>query len=169
MENNKKLADEFVNLNEAVSIFCDKYCRYPLECRSQDELDEHCDNCDFIKIINLKEEKEKSEKAKLKLVACCKNSAEKIKNQREQLKACNKKIEEQQAEIERLKKENHCFADIGKMYSEIKSEARKEFVEQLEAEIISSDKYIREYDDSEVQKAYNKGLRDARNLLKEMG
>jgi len=26
-----------------------------LECRSQDELDEHCDNCDFIKIINLKE------------------------------------------------------------------------------------------------------------------
>lgn len=47
--------------------------------------------------------------------------------------------------------------------------ARKEFAEQLEAEIISSDKYIREYDDSEVQKAYNKGLRDALKILKEMG
>ena len=89
-----------MNLNEAISVFCDKYCRYPLECRSQDELDEHCDNCDFIKIINLKEEKEKSEKAKLKLVACCKNSAEKIKNQREQLKSCNKKIEELMADID---------------------------------------------------------------------
>ena len=46
---------------------------------------------------------------------------------------------------------------------------RKEFAKQLEAEIISSDKYIREYDDSEVQKAYNKGLRDALKILKEMG
>jgi len=43
------------SFEEAISVFCDKYCRYPLECRSQDELDEHCDNCDFIKIINLKE------------------------------------------------------------------------------------------------------------------
>lgn len=32
------------------------------------------------------------------------------------------------AEIERLQKEYERFADIGKMYSEIKSEARKEFV-----------------------------------------
>jgi hypothetical protein len=37
---------------------------------------------------------------------------------------------------------------------------------QLEAEIESSDKYIREYDDSEVQKAYNKGLRDAAKIIK---
>lgn len=49
-----------------------------------------------------------------------------------------------------------------------KSEAIKEFAEQLYAEIESSDKYIREYDDSEVQKAYNKGLRDALKVLKEM-
>lgn len=67
------------------------------------------------------------------------------------------------AEIERL---NNHIRDLTNM---VKSEARKEFAEQLEAEIISSDKYIREYDDSEVQKAYNKGLRDALKILKEMG
>ena len=49
-----------------------------------------------------------------------------------------------------------------------KAEAYKEFAEQLDAEIESSDKYIREYDDSEVQKAYNKGLRDALKVLKEL-
>lgn len=40
-------------LDEAISIFCDKYCRHPLECQSQDELDNHCDNCDFIKVLNI--------------------------------------------------------------------------------------------------------------------
>lgn len=58
--------------------------------------------------------------------------------------------------------------EIEERISKAKSEARKEFAEQLEAEIISSDKYIREYDDSEVQKAYNKGLRDALNLFLKM-
>lgn len=39
-------------------------------------------------------------------------------------------INRQQAEIERLQKENNQFADIGKMYSEIKSEAIKEYREK---------------------------------------
>ena len=39
-------------------------------------------------------------------------------------------------------------------------------MEQLEAEIESSDKYISEYDDSDLQKAYNKGLRDAYRILR---
>lgn len=39
-------------LNKAIPVFCDKNCRYPVECQTQDELDEHCDNCDFIKILN---------------------------------------------------------------------------------------------------------------------
>jgi predicted nuclease with TOPRIM domain len=43
----------------------------------------------------------------------------------------SKYIEEQQAEIERLQTENNQFDDIGKMYSEIKSEAIKEFTERL--------------------------------------
>lgn len=47
-----------------------------------------------------------------------------------------------------------------------KAEAYKECMEQLDAEIESSDKYIREYDDSELQKAYNKGLRNALKALK---
>ena len=40
-------------------------------------------------------------------------------------------IKELKAEIERLQKENNQFADIGKMYSEIKSEAIKEFAEKV--------------------------------------
>ena len=40
-------------------------------------------------------------------------------------------INRQKAEIERLLKENNSFADIGKLYSEIKAEAIKEFAERL--------------------------------------
>lgn len=32
---------------------CDKYCRFPGECTSQDELDKHCDNCELVGLINL--------------------------------------------------------------------------------------------------------------------
>ena len=32
---------------------CDKYCRFPCECKSQEELDEHCDSCELIELINL--------------------------------------------------------------------------------------------------------------------
>ena len=41
-------------------------------------------------------------------------------------------INRQQAEIERLQTEDNQFADIGKMYSEIRAEAIKEFVERLQ-------------------------------------
>ena len=40
-------------------------------------------------------------------------------------------INRQKAEIERLNKENARFADIGKMYSEIRAEVVKEFAERL--------------------------------------
>lgn len=61
------------------------------------------------------------------------------------------------------------MSELNKQYrAQLKAEAYKEFAEQLDAEIESSDKYIREYDDSEVQKAYNKGLRDALKVLKEL-
>ena len=43
----------------------------------------------------------------------------------------------------------------------------KETVEALDAEVESSDKYIREYDDSDAQKAYNKGLKTALSICKE--
>lgn len=44
-------------------------------------------------------------------------------------------INHQKAEVERLQKENHRFANIGKMYSEIKSEARKELADRLKEEL----------------------------------
>ena len=47
------------------------------------------------------------------------------------IKAALDLINRQKAEIERLQKENNQFADIGKMYSEIKSEAIKEFAERF--------------------------------------
>lgn len=43
-------------------------------------------------------------------------------------------INEQFEEIERLQKENNQFADIGKMYSEIRAEAIKEFAENIKLE-----------------------------------
>ena len=47
--------------------------------------------------------------------------------------------EKQQAEIERLnirlRKEQHQFEDLGKMYSEIRAEAIKEFAERLKEKI----------------------------------
>ena len=48
-------------------------------------------------------------------------------------------INRQQAEVERLnirlRKERHQFDDLGKMYSEIRAEAIKEFAERLKAEL----------------------------------
>ena len=38
----------------------------------------------------------------------------------------------------------------------------------LDAEIYSSDKFIREYDDSQVQKAYNKGMRKCLEIVQEV-
>lgn len=44
----------------------------------------------------------------------------------------------------------------------------QDIVEQLEAEIESSDKYIREYDDSKEQIAFNKGMRHCAKIAKEI-
>ena len=40
---------------------CDKYCRFPCECKSQEELDKHCDSCEIIELLDLifKKKKEK--------------------------------------------------------------------------------------------------------------
>ena len=62
-----------------------------------------------------------------------------------------------QAENERLKKESEIFADIGKMYSEIKAEAYKEFAERLK-ETFPKDDFLRST--KQISK-------DIDNLLKE--
>lgn len=53
------------------------------------------------------------------------------------------------AEIERLQKENNQFAYIGKLYSEIKSEAIKELLDKIEKQAIPNedDVYWVELDD----------------------
>ena len=50
-------------------------------------------------------------------------------------------IKRQKAEIERLQKANESFSCLGKMYSEIKSEARKEFAERLKKEALIDSGY----------------------------
>lgn len=57
------------------------------------------------------------------------------------------------------------FDEIYKRYFEL-IEQREKIVKQLEAEIESSDKYIAEYDDSEVQKAWNAGMRKCLEIVK---
>lgn len=56
------------------------------------------------------------------------------------------------AENERLKKENHWFADIGKLYSEIKAEAYKECIDKIQNQIknnsVISAEWLREYLDN---------------------
>lgn len=69
-------------------------------------------------------------------------------------------INRQQAEIERLQKENNQFADIGKMYSEIRAEAIKEFAERLKQKILVSPY------DVNLFAPYTDNLID--NLVKEM-
>lgn len=81
-----------------------------LECCSQDTHD--CDNCP----LNIAEE------------SLCFNE---IKGYALDL------INRQKAEIERLQKENNQLADIGKMYSEIKTEAIKEFAERVKSRLIA--------------------------------
>ncbi len=38
---------------KVAEIFCDSYCRWPLECQSQEELEAHCDSCQLIALVNL--------------------------------------------------------------------------------------------------------------------
>ena len=88
-------------------------------------------------------------------------------------------INRQQAEIERLNKARQRQAQFlgeerGQKYELLnkigtaKTEAIKEVLSVLETTIEESDKYIREYEDSKEQRAYNKALRDVYNLVKEM-
>lgn len=40
--------------NKVAEKFCDEYCRWPHECKDENELHEkHCDSCDLIQLLNL--------------------------------------------------------------------------------------------------------------------
>ena len=38
---------------ELAEIFCNHYCRFPRECASEEELEEHCGLCHLIRLLNL--------------------------------------------------------------------------------------------------------------------
>ena len=42
-----------LEVSRVAEIFCDRYCRFPVECKSEDELYEHCDSCELIDLLNL--------------------------------------------------------------------------------------------------------------------
>lgn len=69
------------------------------------------------------------------------------------------------AEIDRLKARNDELNTLNKTAS---IESIKDVLLTLETAVEESDKYIREYEDSKEQRAYNKALKDAYNLVKEM-
>ena len=74
-------------------------------------------------------------------------------------------INHQKAEIEAYRHYyNECLKDLKNAHIDV----YRNVIEQLDAEIESSDKYIREYDDGELQIAFNKGLRAACSTVKEM-
>ncbi len=67
-------------------------------------------------------------------------------------------LNRQKAEIERLQKANKSFSCLGMLYSEIKSEARKEFWEQI--------KEMYGLDENDIIVAVN--IKDIDNLLAKM-
>ena len=75
-----------------------------------------------------------------------------------------KYIAENDKEIERLKAVNDSFTDIGKLYSEIKAEAYKEFAERLEKSILPQ----LSCSTLEKKEAYYFCLDNIDNLSKEM-
>ena len=40
-------------MEEAASVFCDAYCRWPLECGSREELEMRCDSCTIIRLADI--------------------------------------------------------------------------------------------------------------------
>jgi hypothetical protein len=83
-------------------------------------------------------------------------------------------IAEKQAEIERLqirlRKERHQFADLGKMYSEIRAEAIKEFAERLHChcQSIINDEWNNKVCPVSWASAYEEIEEVIDNLVKEM-
>lgn len=73
-----------------------------------------------------------------------------------------KALEQAKAKNERLKEVNDSFTDIGKLYSEIKAEAYKEFAERLK------EKITEEYNYFEEQEYPRARIKDIDNLLKEL-
>lgn len=42
-----------LEVSRVAEIFCDSYCRFPVECKSQEELDGHCGDCELVELFNM--------------------------------------------------------------------------------------------------------------------
>ena len=60
------------------------------------------------------------------------------------------------------------YSNCKRLLAEEHNKAIDKVIRQLEAEVESSAKFIREYDDSIAQKAYYKGLRNALEIAEQM-
>lgn len=112
---NKKLTDnEIVKALECcMNGHCDDDCPFR-------ETREHCHNLDSLILDLINRQKAK--------VEYYKKNRDKYQDD---VMFLSKQVDELQAENERLIKENHWFADIGKLYSEIKAEAYKECIDMV--------------------------------------
>lgn len=73
-----------------------------------------------------------------------------------------------QKENKRLKKENHQFADIGKMYSEVKADAYKECIANVKKELLFIRSECRNMLDNDGVVAIENAMKKVDNLLKEL-
>lgn len=96
-----------------------------------------------------------------------------------ELKAMRGAANSYKAEVERLKnagdnktkellRHNSTIEELHEKLKNHKSEAIKDVLLTLETAVEESNKYIREYEDSKEQRAYNQAFKDAYNLVKEM-
>ena len=87
-----------------------------------------------------------------------------------EIKRLKEKVESQQAENERLKATIDCFTDIGKLYSEVKAEAYKEFAELVHChcQSIINQEWNKKVAPVSWADAYEQFDDEAGNLLKEL-
>ena len=81
------------------------------------------------------------------------------------LKAKNNNIDSLNKQIKGWQKG---YCELKQEFKTAKAEAIKDVLLTLETAVEESNKYIREYEDSKEQRAYNQALRKAYNLVKEM-
>ena len=48
----EKLA-KFEDMDRIPEICCDEYCKYPQQCRTQEDMDQICDRCKLAKMFDL--------------------------------------------------------------------------------------------------------------------
>lgn len=110
-----------------------------IDCEGKTEFGERTDECVYLMnttnycakrgVMNISSIRSENRKLKAEIESVTRQAA--MWHREAELNAAE--LIKSQAEIERLREESKSFADIGKMYSEIKAEAIKEFAERLKS------------------------------------